>query len=403
MAIEVKRTWIIAAAVVVLGVGGFWLWRVLVPRESTDDAQVAGHVSPIAARVGGTVKAIRVQDNQTVKAGDVLVEIDKRDYEIAVARAEADLAAAQAASRAAHAGVPVTSETARSEQHSANAGADNAEAAVHAAEREVDASRAKLTSAKARLVEVTTNATRTTQDLERLRPLAAKEEISKQQFDAATAAARAAEAAVDSATAAVHEAEANLDVAEAHRVQAAGGLTQARAQAQAASTAPQQIALTQAHAAGADAQVQQAQATLDQARVNLERTTIIAPADGVVSRRSVELGQVIQAGQPLMAITSLGDVWVVANFKETQLARMRVGQHAEIEVDGYGGRSFSGHVDSIAAATGATFSLLPPDNATGNFVKVVQRIPVKILLDDARDANTPLRPGMSVDATVYLK
>jgi membrane fusion protein (multidrug efflux system) len=250
---------------------------------------------------------------------------------------------------------------------------------------------------------VTANATRATQDLERLRPLAAKEEISKQQFDAATTAAQAAQAAVDSAVAAVHEAEANLDVAEAHRSQAAGALTQARAQAQAASTAPQQIALTQARAAGADAQVQQAQAALDQARVNLERTTIVAPTDGVVSRRSVELGQVIQAGQPLMAITSLSDVWVVANFKETQLARMRVGQHAEIEVDGYGGRSFSGHVDSIAAATGATFSLLPPDNATGNFVKVVQRIPVKILLDGAHDASAPLRPGMSVDATVYLK
>ncbi len=397
-----KRLWIIAATVIVLGAGGFWLWRTLSPRESTDDAQMAGHVSPVAARVGGTIKAIHVTDNQVVKAGDVLVEIDPRDYEIAVARAEADLAAAEAHSRAARSGVPVTSTTARSEQHSANAGAENAEAALRAAEREVDASRAKLNAAKARQVEAAANATRAAQDLERMKPLAAKDEISKQQFDAAGTTAQATQAAVESAVASVHEAEANLDVAEAHRVQANGALTQARAQAQAASTAPQQIALTEAQAAGADAQVLQAKAALDQAKLNLERTTIVAPAAGVVSKKSIEVGQVIQPGQPLMALTSLVDVWVTANFKETQLASMHVGQRASIDVDAYD-HPVDGHVESIAAATGATFALLPPDNATGNFVKVVQRVPVKILLDKPVDQSTPLRPGMSVTATVYVR
>jgi membrane fusion protein (multidrug efflux system) len=298
--------------------------------------------------------------------------------------------------------VPVTSATARSEEHSANAGTANAEAALRAAEREVDASRAKLNAARARQVEASATATRASQDLERMKPLAAKDEISKQQFDAAASTAQATQAAVESAVASVHEAEANLDVSEARRVQASGALTQARAQAQAAATAPQQIALTQAQAAGADAQVLQARAALDQARVNLDRTTITAPTAGVVSRKSIEVGQVIQPGQQLMAITSLTDVWVTANFKETQLASMRVGLKASIDVDAYG-HSVEGHVDSIAAATGATFSLLPPDNATGNFVKVVQRIPVKILLDAPASQATPLRPGMSVNATVYLK
>jgi membrane fusion protein (multidrug efflux system) len=399
---HVKRPWLIGGAAVIVAVGAFVAWRYLSPRESTDDAQVTGHVSPVAARVGGRVHAIRVTDNQHVKAGDVLVEIEPRDYELAVARAEADLAAAEAASRAARAGVPVTSMTARSEQHSADAGSTNAEAAEEAAAREIDASRAKVAAAQAREVEAKANASRAAQDLERLRPLAAKDEISKQQLDAAESMAQAAQAAVASATADIHEAEANLAVSESKKVQASGMLTQARAQAQAASTAPQQIALIQAQAAGADARVLLARSQLDQAKLDLARTTLVAPSDGVVSKRAIEIGQIIQPGQPLMAITSLSDVWVTANFKETQLADMKVGQRAAISVDAYDGRAYAGHVDSIAAATGATFSLLPPDNATGNFVKVVQRIPVKILIEQPGDGTSPLRPGMSVNATVYL-
>lgn len=399
-----QRRWTIPAAIVALVlVGGFFLWRTLAPREDTDDAQVSGHVSPVAARVGGTVAKISVTDNQSVKAGDVLVELDPRDYQIAVARAEADLAAAEAALRAARNDVPVTSTTARSGEQVATSAADNADAGLRAAEREVEASRAKVASAEARLAEAQAHATRARQDLERLAPLAAKDEIPRQQLDAATAAERAATAAVASADAGVREAHANLAVAEARRVQAHGTVDQARYQARAAATAPQQIAVIEAHAAGAEAQVLLARTALDQARLNLERTVVRAPADGLVSRRSVELGQVVQSGQPLMAVTSLHDVWITANFKETQLDAMTAGQHAEIEVDAYGGRRYSGRVESIAAATGATFSLLPPDNATGNFVKVVQRIPVKILLDDAHDASAVLRPGMSVTATVFLR
>ncbi len=400
---RMNRRWVIASVAVIAVVGGFFAWRYLFPRQSTDDAQVTGHVSPVAARVSGPVKDIKVTDNQRVGAGDVLVEIDPRDYELAVSKAEADLAAAEAAVRAARAGVPVTTATAESQQHSAEAGTGNAEAALHAAEREIDASRAKLAAAQARLAEARANATQASQDLERLKPLAAKHEISRQQLDAATAAADARQAAVQSAAADVHEAEANLEVADAHRSQASGAVTQAGAEAQAASTAPQQIALTEAQAVGAEARVKQAQVALDRAKLDLERTVIRAPADGIVSRKSIEVGQVIQAGQPLMAITSLSDVWVVANFKETQLASMRPGQPATISVDAYGGQHFRGHVDSISAATGATFSLLPPDNASGNFVKVVQRVPVKIVLDEAPDPEAPLRPGMSVDVTVYPK
>jgi membrane fusion protein (multidrug efflux system) len=201
----------------------------------------------------------------------------------------------------------------------------------------------------------------------------------------------------------VREAEANLAVSEARRDQATGAVTQAHAQAKAASTAPQQVALSEARASGAEAQVLLARAALEQARLNLERTIVRAPSDGQVSRKSVEPGQVIQAGQPLMALASLGEVWVTANFKETQLRSMVPGQRAEVSVDAFGGHRYAGHVDSIAAATGATFSLLPPDNSSGNFVKVVQRVPVKIVLDANRDAANVLRPGMSVNATVYLR
>ena len=398
-----RRTALIALSVAaVLATGGFFGWRALAPREGTDDAQVSGHVSPVATRVGGTVLATKVKDNQAVKAGDVLVELDPRDYQLAVQRAEADLAAAQAAARAARNDVPITATSAKSGLQVAETAATNADAGVLAADREIEASRAKVASARARLTESQARATRAGQDLARLQPLAAKDEIPRAQLDAATSDKHAADAAVASAEAAVTEAQANLSVSEARRAQATGTLAQAQSQARAAATAPQQIALIEARASGADAQVQLAEAALDQARLNLERATVRAPVDGLVSRRTVELGQVVQAGQPLLALTSLGDVWVTANFKETQLAKMVPGQRAEIEVDAYS-HTYTGHVESIAPATGAMFSLLPPDNATGNFVKVVQRVPVKIVLDHAQDAAAVLRPGMSVVATVYVK
>ena len=398
-----RRPAVLITLGLVILVGGFLAWRYLSARESTDDAQVTGHVSPVAARVAGTITGIRVADNQAVKTGDVLVEIDPRDYQLAVQKAEADLASAQSAEQAARADVPITSTTSKSGVTSAEAGTSNAEAAVQAADREVDAGRAKVESAKARRAEAAANATRAAQDLARLKTLVDKDEVPRQQYDAAVSTDASARAAVASADAAISEAEANLKVAEAHRVQAGGALSQAEAQAKAAGTAPEQIKLTEARAASAAAEVQLAQAALDQAKLNLERTTVRAPADGVVSKRTVEIGQIVQIGQPIMAITTLADVWVTANFKETQLRNMQKGQAAEVSVDAYGGRTFRAHVDSLSAATGATFSLLPPDNASGNFVKVVQRVPVKIVIDPGQDTSTVLRPGMSVTATVFVK
>jgi membrane fusion protein (multidrug efflux system) len=398
-----QRAFIAVGVVLVAALAGYFGWHMLSPREGTDDAQVSGHVSPVATRVGGTVVAIKVQDNQSVKAGTVLVELDPRDYQLAVAKAEADLAAAEAAFRAASSDVPVTSSTARSGAQVARVATGNADAGLIAATREIEASRAKVASAEARLLEAKARAVRAGQDLARLTPLAAKDEIPRQQLDAATADKQAADAAVASAEAAVSEAKANVQVADSRRLQAEGTVAQSQAQERAAATAPQQIAMIEARASGANAQVLQARAALNQARLNLERTVVRAPADGLVSRRTVEVGQVVQPGQSMMSITSLHDVWVTANFKETQLGEMVAGQRAEVEVDAYGGRSYVGRVESIAGATGATFSLLPADNASGNFVKVVQRVPVKIVLDGGGDAANVLRPGMSVTATVYLK
>ena len=396
------RVSIAVITAMVIGGAAFLTWRHYSVRETTDDAQVSGHVSTVAARVGGPIHAIHVVDNQAVKAGDVLVELDASDYQIAVSRAEADLASAEGNARAARNSVPVTSAAATGDQNKAAAGSRGAEAGLQAADREVEAAKARIASATARLAEVRASAAKAEQDLERLRPLAAKDEIPRQMFDAATATALTARAAVDSADASVREAQANLDVVVARKAQVSAALAQAQAQSTASATAPQQIALSEARAAVAEAEVLQKRAALEQARLNLERAVVRAPANGVVSRRSLEVGQVVQAGQPLLSITTLDDLWVTANFKETQLRDMRPGQRVTISVDALGGHEYSGRVESIAAATGATFSLLPADNATGNFVKVVQRVPVKIVLDPVKDGMV-LRPGMSAEATVFLR
>jgi membrane fusion protein, multidrug efflux system len=371
-------------------------------RESTDDAQVDGHIVPIAARVGGTVAAVKVEDNQVVEAGAVLVEVDPRDYRIALQRAEADYADAQAALAAAEAGIPITSTMTASQVSSAGANVERATTGTDAAAQDVEAARARLALTQARLKEATANATRTSRDLERLKPLVAKDEVSQQQFDAAVAAADAARAAVESAQAGIAEAKQIVSVAESRRAQASNALTQAQADLRTARTAPEQVAVTRARAQSAGARVLQAKALVEQAALNLSYTTIKAPMAGRVSKKSVEPGQVIQPGQPMLAIVPVEDVWITANFKETQLRNMRPGQRASIEVDAFG-RSFEGRVDSIAAATGARFSLLPPENATGNYVKVVQRIPVKILLDKGQDPEHLLRPGMSVVPTVFTR
>jgi len=393
---------IIAVVAVVIIAAGAWFWSTR-GKESTDDAQVEAHVTPIASRVGGTVQAAAVADNQSVTAGAVLVQIDPRDFQLAVEKARAELADAEAAAAASQANVPIVTATASGGISTARGGIAQAQAGITESEQAVLGARSREATAQARVREAEANATKAAKDVERLKPLLDKDEISQQQYDSAVAAANVARATVDSATAQEREAQAGIQAAESRVKQAQATREQASAQLQTADTAPQQVAATKARAAAAEARVMQLRAAVKQAELNLEYATVKAPTGGVVSRKTVEPGQVIQPGQPLMTIVSLDPVWITANFKETQLEDMRPGQRVTVKVDAYGGTTLTGKIESIAAATGARFSLLPPENATGNFVKVVQRVPVKIVLDEGQDAQRVLRPGMSVTPTVHTR
>jgi membrane fusion protein (multidrug efflux system) len=368
-----RHRWLFALGVAIIVAAGAFVWRYYSVRQSTDDAQIDGHIVPVSARVGGTVMTIGVADNQYVDRGAVLVTLDPRDYQVALDRARADLASSEASAAAARTNVPITSTTTTSN-------VSTAEAALNAAHKEVDAAQARAAEARA-------NADKLTADLKRARLLVAKEEISEQQFDAAVAASASANAAVQAA-------EANVAAARSYVAQAEAGLRSAR-------TAPRQLQMIEARAAEAQAAVQRSRAMVQQAELNLQYTTVRAPFAGIVSKRGVELGQVVMAGQPLYALINLEDVYVTANFKETQLERMCPGQPAAIYVDTFG-RDYQGRVDSLSGATGERFSLLPPENASGNYVKVVQRVPVKIAFDPGQDAAHELRPGMSVEPTVRL-
>jgi len=387
--------------VILLGVG-LWLW-ITAGRESTDDAQTDAHVVQISARAGGTVQRVLVNDNQTVDAGQTLVAIDPRDYQVALDRAKAELADAEAAARAASAGVAVTSTSATSGVTTATGGVTQARAAVEEAERGIEGAQGQLVAARSQVRQAEANSTKASRDVERLKGLLAKDEVSQQLYDSAIAAADAQRAAVDAAKGGVAAAEAGVRAAQSRLMQAHVAEDQAGAALKNAQTAPQQISVVQARAAAAEAHAQQARAQLAQAELNLEYATVKAPVKGLVSRKTVEVGQIVQPGQPLMAIIPLEDVWITANFKETQLQNMRPGQRATVKVDAIGGKEFAGKVDSIAGATGARFALLPPENATGNFVKVVQRVPVKIVLDPGQDPEHLLRPGLSAEPTVYTK
>jgi membrane fusion protein, multidrug efflux system len=396
--------WILLFIPIVLIIAGYFIYQGhFAYRESTDDAQIDGHINPVAAKIGGYVVSLKFEDNQPVKAGDLLLQIDPKDYKVALERAKADLAAVQSAAEAAHSQVPMTSTTTSSQRNLAGAGIEQAENAKNAALKDVETARAKLDSSKARVREAEAAYTKATQDLERMKLLISKDEVSKQQYDAAVAAADSARAARDSAQAGVNEASNSIEAAQARVGQAEARIKEAQANFLATQTAPQQMSISRANAQTALARVQQAEAVLAQAQLNMEYTEVRAPIDGIVSQRRVELGQYIQPGQPLLALVPLHNIWITANFKENQLKNMREGQKAIVTVDAYGGRKYEGHIDSIAAATGARFSLLPPENATGNYVKVVQRIPVKIVIDKGADMQHPLRPGLSVIATVITK
>jgi membrane fusion protein, multidrug efflux system len=400
--LQQSRVRIAIGVVLLLLLGaGVWAWSTS-GRESTDDAQIDAHLTQVSARVGGTVTKVAVDDNQLVEAGTLLVQLDPRDYQVAVDKARAELADAEATALAAQSGVPITSTTAASNVTTARGGVTQAQSSVAAAEKEIEAARARLVSAQARLREAEANATKSARDVDRLRGLLAKDEVSQQMFDATSATAEAQKATVDSMRSQVAEAEAGIRVAESKLAQAHAGEEQAHAEMRTAQTGPSQVAATRARASAAEAKAQQMRAALAQAELSLQYTTVKAPVRGIVSRKGVNAGQVVQAGQPLLAIVQIDDVWVTANFKETQLKQMRPGQRAVVSVDAYG-RDYKGKVESLAGATGARFSLLPPENATGNFVKVVQRVPVKIVLDPGQDPEHLLRPGMSVTPTVYLK
>ena len=373
---------------IVLVVAGFFVWRYLTSYESTDDAQIDGHLNAISARVSGHVLKLMVEDNQYVEAGTPLVQIDPKDYQVAVEHARADYADAFAAAQAAQVNVPITSVNTGSQTTSAQADVDNARAGISVARQQLDAARAQVQQAEA-------NNVKAQSDLVRYKQLVDKQEISQQQYDQAVAAARSSAAGVEAA-------RASSSAAEQQVTQAQTRLAQAQANLRAAGTAPQQMSAIRSRAQAAQAAAERKKADLDQAELNLQYTSIVAPVNGIVSSRTVEVGQNVQAGQELMKVVSLDDIWVTANFKETQLKLMRPGQPVTISVDAYG-KEYKGHVQSIASASGARFSLLPPENATGNYVKVVQRIPVKITLDPGETKEHILRPGMSAEPKVWIR
>ena len=374
-------------AAIVLIVAGLILWRYLGSYESTDDAQVDAHLYPVSSRISGYVTKVDVGDNQYVQKGAVLVEVDPRDYEVAVEQAKAALASAEATAQSLNINVPITTISTSSQLKFANSGVEDAGAAIAGTETQVAAAKAELEAAEA-------NDVKAQDDLRRYKALVDKKEVSEQAYDQALAAAKAS-------TASVAAARDNEATAEQNVQQAKTRLAQSVANQQSAQTGPQQVSLTQARARAAIADVQQKRAALEQAQLNLQYTQIVAPVSGEVNK-TVVVGMNVTPGQQLLTVVPLDDVWITANFKETQLRQMKVGQRAEIHVDS-SGKTFRGHVDSISGATGPLFSLLPPENATGNYVKIVQRVPVKIVLEPGENQDHQLRPGMNVVPDVYIR
>jgi membrane fusion protein (multidrug efflux system) len=399
---RIGRIIVFVAVIALLAAGGVYLWRYLNTYESTDDAQIDGHINAVSGRITGHVIEVLAEDEQIVKAGDVLVRIDPRDYEVAVAKAEADLRDAQATLESSRIDIPITSTNTASQLKTATSSRADATAFVLGAQRALSAARARLESAQAEGREAQANVKKTSDDVARYKLLVDKNEIPRQQYDTAVAAAAAAQATLDARNAAVQEAEQNIVVAQSAVDQATQRITQADASIDSANTAPQQVAVSEARAKAAQAQVAQKKALLDQAKLNLDYCTIVSPVSGIVGKKTVELGQNISPGQQLMAVVPLDDIWVTANFKETQLNRMNPGQRVRFSVDA-SGKEYNGKIVNVGGASGSRFSLLPPENATGNYVKVVQRIPVRINLDPGQNDDHRLRPGMSVDPKVYVE
>jgi membrane fusion protein (multidrug efflux system) len=395
---KVRRLLLLGGTLLVVVVAGLFFYYH--NRETTDDAQVDGHITPMASKVYGRVAQVLVEDNQPVKAGQVLVKIDPRDYQASLDQAKAALALAESEAQSAGVDVPRTRENVASGTSSADAQLAGAEADLARAQATYDQARTTdLAWAQANIDKSRANAQLGQADLARYAPLLEKGEISKQLYDAAKANADATASALRADQEKLAQAERSVDIAKAQLNAAKARVDQAHATVSSAHADVMQVKMRSADAQAKLAKVQQARAALDAAQLNLSYTEIVAPVAGVATHKQVEAGQIVQAGQGLLVVVPLQDVWVTANFKETQLKNMKPGQRAEVTVDTYG-KTFPGHVDSIAGATGAVLSLLPPENATGNYVKVVQRIPVKIMLDPISQEKAILRPGMNVDATV---
>jgi membrane fusion protein (multidrug efflux system) len=370
------------AGVAAMGAGAaFWLGR---GAETTDDAQVEGHVATVAARVPGQVQRVLVRDNQEVKAGDVLVELDNRDLAARLTAARADQQAARAQVRTAETQLALAEATSRSNLTVARGGLAQAAALEGTTRAGIDQARADVTAAEARLSLART-------DLGRTRRLYDERAVPQAELDAR-------QSAFDQADAALAQARARQASAELNVGGSRGSIVSARGHLAAAEAGPVQVASARAQLELAAARLAQADAALAQAELSFSYTQVRAEIAGTVARRTVEPGQAVSPDRPLMAIVALDDTWVVANFKEDQLRAMRAGQRAEITVDTFGGRRFAGHVESFAPGTGSRFSLLPPDNASGNFTKVVQRVPVLVRLDQA--PGVVLRPGMSATVRV---
>jgi membrane fusion protein, multidrug efflux system len=387
-----SRKFIIGGVVLLLVlIAGFFYWRSTFT-EDTDDAQVDGNLFQVSSRVSGQVLKVYVEENQTVQAGQPIIEIDPRDYQVAVEQAAANLASAQAQYIQATVNVPITSVSVKTTITNSGSDVLGSTASVAQSQKQVQVAEAQVAQAQA-------NAVKAQLDVDRYTPLVQKDVISKQQFDAAVAQNAASKAAV-------LQAEAQVLSAQELVRQATQRLAQSNAQQQQATqNGPGQVKAQQAAANAALANVNQAQARLDQAKLNLSYTHVVAPIAGIVNKKNVQVGVNLSIGQDLLTVIPLTDLWVTANFKETQLQEMHPGQEVTIKVDALGGRTFHGKVTQIGGATGSKLSLFPPENATGNYVKVVQRIPVRIDFTNLQQENGDyaLRPGFSVTPKVKVK
>lgn len=396
------RAIVFLIALAAVGAGSYYAWQYFGTYESTDDAQVDGNIHAISARINGYVLDVPVDNERYVNAGDVLARIDPKDYNVALAQAQADVAAAEANSQSSRTDIPVISTTTSSQLTSARSGKVDASAALLGAQRQLSAARSRLVTAQANVREAEAMYKRVADDVVRYKMLLDKDEIAEQIYDTALNTANSASATVDARRATAAEAEDNIRVAQSAVDQANAHITQADASIESALTAPQQVAISQARANTSAAQVLQKRAVVEQARLNLSYCTIVAPVSGIVEKKSVEVGSNVSPGQELMAVVPLDDIWVTADFKEAQLRHMQAGQRVTFTVDAYG-REYKGRVTGIGGASGSLLSLLPPENATGNFVKVVQRLPVRIDIDPNQNDDHRLRPGMSVEPNVYVR